>query len=789
MCLSRSPWFNQNELTRRNIVTGVDLATYTPSLSVASNNGPDRATYSIRGFTQEANTAPSVGVYFADVVIPRGTQDSISSGGGVGPGRFFDLQNVQVLKGPQGTLFGRNTTGGSVLLVPKKPTNRFEGYVEGSVGNYDLRRIEAVVNVPVSDTIRLRVGVDRQKRDGYIVNKSGVSADRFADLNYTSVRGSLVIDLTPNLENYTIASYIRSNTTGYITKLNACAPSVGFGGFACGQLQQVAASGEGFFTTRADVPSPFSLNKEFQVINTTTWQASDVLRVKNIFSYGTLTVDAQLELTGTNFRTPAVPPIPGLLPTGFGSYPFPFVHVLSIPGSKTVNMRTFVEEFQLQGNSLGGKLEWQTGVYYERSTPNGSNGQAGNVFNSCVDAVALQCTDALGVLTGLGFGLPPGAVNVGTVAVTTDAYRFRDVGIYGQATYSLTDNLKVTLGARYTWDRETLQISPFSYQFAVSTPLPPTCAQPDAVLPTCRVDFLQKSDAPTWVGYLEYHPTDRALLYAKYSRGYRAGGISGVLAKSIANFEPEKVDAYEIGSKLSAIGALPVTFNIAGFYNDFSNQQVSVNFMDNPAIPGILPPQVGILNVGKSRIYGVELETSVRPFSRLTLSGNYTYLRTNVRSVVVPDTAGQPYLVSTSIRKGDDLTFSPRNKFTLTANYELPVEQKIGFISVGGTFSYSGRQRTDYTSRTLLATGVVVLDGNLRPLTNDPGVVSSTKLVNLNLEWRSVASSRVDLRLFVTNLFNNKYYTFNSGFLVSTGIGAGAVNEPRIVGGRVRVSF
>ena len=87
-------------------------------------------------------------------------------GDGAGPGSFFDLQNVQVLKGPQGTLFGRNTTGGAVLLVPQKPTSKDEGYVEYSYGNYAMNRVQAVVNMPLSDTVRLRLGVDHQIAPG-----------------------------------------------------------------------------------------------------------------------------------------------------------------------------------------------------------------------------------------------------------------------------------------------------------------------------------------------------------------------------------------------------------------------------------------------------------------------------------------------------------------------------------------------------------------------------------------------------------------------------------------------
>ena len=138
--------FTQQQLTDHNVLNAQDLANYTPSLSANSNFGNDNTSYAIRGFVQDIGTAPSVGVYFADVVAPRGPSSGTTAGDGAGPGYFYDLQNVQVLKGPQGTLFGRNTTGGAVLFVPQKPTADFGGYAEASYGNFEMHRIQAAIN-------------------------------------------------------------------------------------------------------------------------------------------------------------------------------------------------------------------------------------------------------------------------------------------------------------------------------------------------------------------------------------------------------------------------------------------------------------------------------------------------------------------------------------------------------------------------------------------------------------------------------------------------------------------
>src|SRR5262249_4998304 len=142
--------FNSQQLANNNITSAKDLAIYTPSLSTNNRYGADNTTWTIRGFTQEQRTTATVGTYFADVVAPRGS-GTTQGGDGAGPGMLFDLANVQVLKGPQGTLQGRNSTGGAVLLVPQKPADKFEGYAEATGGNFGLRRFQGVVNVPIND--------------------------------------------------------------------------------------------------------------------------------------------------------------------------------------------------------------------------------------------------------------------------------------------------------------------------------------------------------------------------------------------------------------------------------------------------------------------------------------------------------------------------------------------------------------------------------------------------------------------------------------------------------------
>ncbi len=243
---------SEKSLANNNITSAKDIATYTPGLTTNNRFGSDNTTWTIRGFAQEQRTTATVGTYFADVVAPRGS-GATQGGDGAGPGNLFDLANVQVLKGPQGTLQGRNSTGGAVLLVPKKPTDQFEGYVEGSAGDYNMYRVQAVVNIPLADTFRVRLGIDRNKRDGYLKNAGTVGFGPYGDAggstDYWAARLSIVGDLTPNLENYIVASWSHSKSTGVIPKLTQAfcrEPYSGITGVSttntCGDLGQTVTA-------------------------------------------------------------------------------------------------------------------------------------------------------------------------------------------------------------------------------------------------------------------------------------------------------------------------------------------------------------------------------------------------------------------------------------------------------------------------------------------------------------------------------------------------------------------
>jgi iron complex outermembrane receptor protein len=493
--------YNQQQLANFNVVNAQDLAEYTPSLSANSNFGPENTTYAIRGFVQDAGTPPSVGVYFADVVAPRGPTQGTQAGDGAGPGNFFDLQNVQVVKGPQGTLFGRNTTGGAVLFVPQKPTSEFGGYVEGSFGNYDLRRGLAVISLPVSDTVRFRLAVDHESRNGYENNDTSVGPRTFDDIDYTAVRASLVVDVTPELENYTILSYLNSNTNGDIQKVIACNPTLSQANFlgllSCAQLAR--QKGTDFYTVQGgNFSDSGSEVRQSQVVNTTIWRATDTFTIKNIASYARYRDKQATGLFGTDWQ----------LPTPIGPIPLPFVEISPVPGGNTANQFTATEELQFQGSAIDQRLTYQAGAYFETSQPLGPVGAQSAVFMTCSNLAALQCTPLLG----------PGS----SVNYTVGETRFNDVGLYAQSSYSLSDQLKATLGVRNTWDTTTNTSSRITYVFPAANASVPLCTDATQTLPGCYESLRDKSSALTWLAGLDYKMPRRTTVSSSPRKSMRS---------------------------------------------------------------------------------------------------------------------------------------------------------------------------------------------------------------------------------------------------------------------------
>jgi iron complex outermembrane receptor protein len=283
---------------------------------------------------------------------------------------------------------------------------------------------------------------------------------------------------------------------------------------------------------------------------------------------------------------------------------------------------------------------------------------------------------------------------------------------------------------------------------------------------------------------LDYKPVDDTLLYAKYARGYRAGGIIVNAPADHRTFDPEKVDSFEIGAKTRFAEAVHGLFDVALFYNNFTNQQIQIGY--NAALlpsgaTAPVSPTTAILNAGKSRIYGAEIETSISPLTGLRFDLTYTYLNATIRSIGSVATTDPNYMPAVALTPGDPLALSPKNKASLEGDYTLPLPANIGRVIFGATFVHTDKQLTNYK---YLNPAVTALFGE------NLSYIPATNLLNLNLAWNSIFGSHVDVSAFVINVTQDENYRFIPG-IGSAGAGAefAVLGEPRMYGARVRYSF
>ena len=625
--------FSPNDIRARGIQTAEDLQNFVPSLNVSSSVTRDDYTFSLRGMGPTGGSGPGavlagggtgVVTYFADVPTS-----------GAGPGLFYDLQSVQVAAGPQGTLFGKNTTGGAVLFVPKKPVNDFEGSIEYGMGNYNMKTATAVVNVPlVDDKVLLRVAGQFLDRDGFTIDRGPFFAGKdYDNRDYWALRVSLLLRPFDSLENTTIFSALHSEGNGDGFVLTAANPTGNFGSLLLPILAEQQASG-----TRSTSLSANEIDRRFNygIINTTHWSISEQWQFKNIFSYQVQKWRNSEDVDGTSLV------LDDLVPVGQGWH---------------TQVGTYTEEPQIQGAALDGRLKITAGAYYE----DGHN----------LAPQPYQVQVALGNFL------------INQIDQTNGE---RSRGLYAQTTYDLgglyssLDGLKLTTGYRYTWDNYSYGIASFSPSNGNAC-LTSAGSYPGS---DCAFSASGQSGGSSWTLGLDYQ-LPAALVYLRSGRGYVPGGFnpsfgftSGGVNTPQFQFAPESVIDVELGVKSEFdIAGAPAQVTADIFHSDYTNIQRFVS----EVLPGGIASNF-TANASEAAIEGFEFQGSIAPVSGLTLTATYSYNHGKYTKI---DPAAAPSLV------GVPFAYLPQNKVSLGATFKLPLSQTTGDYSLGLFYSYQSR--------------------------------------------------------------------------------------------------
>jgi iron complex outermembrane receptor protein len=635
-----------------------------PSLRVATFEARQSAlTIGIRGIVPLDANQPAreqgVGIYIDGVYLGR--QHGLNAG-------LFDIERVEVLKGPQGTLFGRNTEGGALSIVTKAPTGEFGGRVTAGIGNLGAYNGDLHIDLPAMNDIAVKVDAIKQYQGavtknplagqtgfGYYDRVGGRIAARWkpAELNITD---DFSFDYAKDKNSPFYSQLLNYNPNNCAAGLQANSPNCYLPGtaytnlaFGSGQtavrplLPGVVVQGnKRQRTADIGVPQQPSVDKTHGFTNTLKWRAADEIELRSITSWRGVDV-TQWDNSGGAHRPPLVNLTAACTvasPCGFSRYSLASLH-----------QDQFSQELQAVGTV--GSLDYVAGLYYfnervsdDAATPN-SNGVA--LVNGQAQYVILDpCRGSN------GFGSQLGCRNIDRAS----AVKSKSYAAYGQVTWNATDAIHITAGGRYTTDKKKGQLLiSRGVTYAINT----------AAATAAGYTPLDE----TWhrfnpMATVAFDATQDIHLYAKYASGYRAGGASS-RTQNYQPFDPEDVDSYEVGAKMDFFDH-KARLNLAGYIMERKDSQVdisSIQFFNGSSFNNL----VTINAPGKTKIRGIEADLTVRPVTGLTLSAGYAYTYTKIPLVPITYTGGG---VTTTTLQRFYIVYTPRNAGNAAIDYELP---------------------------------------------------------------------------------------------------------------------
>jgi iron complex outermembrane receptor protein len=722
--------FNNETLKTRVITREQDLQSLVPGLVVKSGQNQNQVSFTLRGQTLDpfSGASPAVLTYLNEVPFSGGNSATA----------FYDFSSVQVLKGPQGTLFGRNATGGAVLYQSTLPGNDLGGYLTVRGGERNLRQVEGAIDVPlISDKLVIRLAGDYQAQDGYVHNL--LAGGTLGDIDNKSGRITVVAKPTDSIKNVTVFQYSdfggteagselysyyklgqTNNGFALTTTLdtvygNGLFPGVGDGPPGKGTFPGAVA---GYLAWQKAHPYdiyysynlPHSSHNYF-LSNTTTINLDDHTTFKNIFGYQSSFARTPGILSGSPFASL------DLYNRG-GAFNGP-------PGGEVFRNKSYSEEAQIQGTLANDKLKYIVGGFY--------NDQ--------------KSETAIPVIVGGELATPLGQVLYHTRG--TDNSK----ALYAQATYDFSDfvqGLSLTGGARYTWEDVGEQAYP-DHAFAANFPLEQKDLQ-----------------APSWNVNLQWQFNSHNQIYFTQRGSFRSGNFNGaVVPYNLANFfKNEYTHDFEIGYKFNGVVAgHRAHFNIAAYDQIVHNAQHSIYAVVAGA------PSAFTVNVPEAIIKGIEADGDIQltDWLRLGASGAYTDAKYTKNLVDLSVQTGVPG----NIVPFDSYPDSPKLSGSLYADVTLPFPKDVGDVHLRAD-SFS--QSHSFFSNN---------NGNLTPDTRIKGYTT----VQLRLSWDNIMGSKFSAGVYVKNLTDKLYYS--SGYVegASGGFNTVIVGEPRTVAGEISVKF
>lgn len=718
-------------LTQNQVTQVVDLQKTAPSLSIGSGGtgGPSISYLAIRGQAQNSPNSASdaaVGTYVDGVYYGRPTSGNLG---------FLDIAQAEVLRGPQGTLFGRNTTGGALNITTTLPGDEFTGYVRAGYGNYNAARIEGAVTIPLQgNQLGVRLAGRYSSRDGYVDNPIRNSEQQDVDHDY-ALRGTVkwepdnlpiklvvsadTVDYQDNGGQTAVRGFnlsyqpllgapigaaqfltlgqmfaLGNGATG-LNPLNPLDYLVGAGGSGqydeTYQNQTVGPDGSpinGLKYGRQDVQTPFNAAKSGGVNANLDIDFGNV-KFKSITAYRAADSTNQLDLDGT---------------------PLNIIAFVS-----DYHQRQFSQEFQ--ASTTIGKLDLIGGIYYFK-----------------------EDGDEMSIATSFGnLGFP--------TRLTLGNFEAKSKAVYFQGNYQFTDQLRATAGYRYTSDSRKI-IKRGRSNIAL-----PACGAGITLVPGvgCRSEFEEDFNYPSYTVGLDYRLNEDVFLYVKSSGAAMAGGFNTRdVPPGSESFAPEKIKDIEVGAKIDLIEDRLRT-NLAVFRAENKNVQRIINAF----LPAGGLSQYAA-NAGDTETTGVEFEVTALPWKGMELTGNVAWLDAQYKSGSFIEDRGPNDARGNGNgivdRSGEDVPYAPEWQFTIGATQDL--NTSLGLATLHVDYTFIDDKPVNVTTASPLASDAVKTEVAEQ---NRLGILPSYGLLNARASL-ALADTGAEISIWGKNLTDEEYY-------------------------------
>ncbi len=711
--------FTGEDLDVRAVTSLDDISRYAPNVEffasgIAGKNSGQAYIRGVGQFDYLLSTDPGVGLYVDGVYLARSLGSILD---------LVDVERVEILRGPQGTLYGKNSVGGAINVISRKPVHEPEGRVEITTGSFDRINGRASASFPiVPEVLAARLALSTKNADGF--GRRPLAGDEPGDEESNAAQATLAWTPNEQLDVLVSLDYTRTNeqfSHHHTEEINTEAPLVFFHNLFAGPLAPLHGLPLLPYDSRWITPDPFvdlSTDSNFAdseiwgVSGTITWEVGGVT-VKSITAYREMDLTFGTDPDGSPVRV--------------------------IDEIDTNDQEQVTQELQVTGRSFGDRLNWVGGLFYLHEDG------AATLDVTAHEAIfaALQALPAalFPLAPGLACPAPPPAPCAGgfgnplnaalaisrfsTIDQTVDS-----IAVYGQADYALTERLRGTYGIRYTHEEKDFEYSLFQPQLAVFT-----------VPPAARSDSW--NDVSHRIG-IDYQWTDDLMTYFSAAKGFKSGGFNGRgrTANEIQSFDPEEMWTYEIGVKSEWFDRR-LRANAAGFYNDYTDLQFTLS---TAAADGTQVILVG--NAAGAEVLGFELELLAVPIERLRLSASVGYLDAEYTEV-------DP---GAAITTDNELIATPEWTLALGAQYAVPV---------GGWGEVVLRADYNYRSK-------IYFDA----VNTESAAQEGNGLLNLRAAFDS-ADGHWTIASGLTNATDERYKVMGVGVLDSLGFASAIYGRPR----------